>query len=111
MRWVSQAVAVAGLTITGTPDSSAGRGLLPQAPGREVEGVDEQRHAARRHLHVLRLERRLLAQLDGVAVAQRARVAQRLAPSSRTWPSVKMPPSMSTAESFFTVPQLAVAIS
>ena len=54
------------------------RGLLPQAPGREVERVDEQRHAARRHLHVLRLWNAVvLAQAHGIAVEQPARVAQR----------------------------------
>ena len=110
MRCVSQAVAVAGLTITGTPESSAGRRLLPQAPGREIEGVDEQREAARRHLEVLRLEDRLLAELGRLAVAQGAHVAERIAPLGVLAERV-IAPSMSTAESFFTVPLLAVAIS
>ncbi|MNS65444.1 hypothetical protein D3C72_986120 [compost metagenome] len=56
------------------------RGLFPQPPGREVEGVDEQRHALCGHRQVLRLEGRVLAQPGRIAVAQGAGIAQGVAP-------------------------------
>ncbi|MOA08647.1 hypothetical protein D3C78_1284360 [compost metagenome] len=58
-----------------------GRGLLPQAPGGEIEGIDEQRQSRARHLQVLRLEQCVPVQVDGVAVAQGARLAERGPPS------------------------------
>ena len=78
MRCVSQAVAVAGLTDHRHAGSS-GAAFLPQAPGREVEGVDEQRQPARRHQHVAGSGTRLLWPARGLAVG-RKRGRQRLAP-------------------------------
>ena len=57
-----------------------GRGFFPQAPSWKVERVDAQRHPWPRHLQVLRLKDRFLAQPDRVPVAQHAYVAQRLTP-------------------------------
>ena len=55
-------------------------GLLPQPPGGEVEGVDEQRQAALRGEEVGALERAVLAQLHRRAVGQAARRAELRAP-------------------------------
>ena len=55
------------------------RGLFPQAPAGEVEGVDEQRHAACGHQHVLGLEQRVFSQAAGLAVHQVAPLAQAFA--------------------------------
>ena len=52
------AVAVAGLTMTGTPTAARVR-PSPQAPGGEVEGIDEQRHATGGHAQYAALEQRV----------------------------------------------------
>ena len=55
--------------------------FLPQPPGREVEGVDEQRHAACRDLDMPRQKNAVLGQRHGFAVAQMPRIAERCTPS------------------------------
>ena len=47
MRCVSHAVGEAGFMTIGTPEIMRGRCLLAQAPGRKIEGVDENRRAFR----------------------------------------------------------------
>ena len=56
-----------------------GRGFLPQAPGREVEGVDKQGQTANGREHVLRRKQRVFAQAGGLAIAHEVAVAQRFA--------------------------------
>jgi hypothetical protein len=79
MRWVSQAVAGGGFDDDGHARQQGRGRLLPQAPRGKVEGVDEQRHAACGHLHVLALEQRVFAQAGRVAIGQVVHVTQTVA--------------------------------
>ena len=73
IRWATRAELVAGLLTTGMPGQQRARGLLGQAPGREVEGVDVDGHAVARHRDVLAVEARACGRADALAVHQELR--------------------------------------
>ena len=110
MRCVSQAVAVAGLMMTGTPESRAGAAFSHRPQEGKLKAL--MKRASPRVGH------RMCWLWNNGSLPRRAG-----SPSRRKWrspsvspilayrPRVKMPPSMSTAESFLTVPLLAVAMS
>ena len=56
-----------------------GRRFFPQAPRRKVKRIDQERHAACGHQHMLRLEQRVFAQAHHVGVYQMVALAQRFA--------------------------------
>ena len=72
MRCVSQAVAVAGLTITGTPDSSAGAAFSHKPQIGKLKALMNSATPRVGTSTCCDLEQRVLAQARGVAVEQAA---------------------------------------
>ncbi|MNT01168.1 hypothetical protein D3C72_1356220 [compost metagenome] len=110
MRCVSQAVAVAGFTITGTPDSSAGAAFSHRPHDGKLKAL---MNSATPCVGTCRCCDWNAGSLPSFTASpsRSARTSPSASPHLAYWPSVKIAPSMSTAESFFTVPQFAVAIS
>ena len=79
IRCATSAELVAGLRDDGHAGEQRAGGLLGQAPGREVEGVDVHGDAVARHGHVLAEEARAAAERHALAVGEQLRVAERLA--------------------------------
>ncbi len=110
MRCVSQAVAVAGFTITGTPESSAGAAFSHSPHEGKLKALMKSATPCVGTCRCCDWNTGSLPSLTA-SPSRSARTSPRLSPHLAYWPSVKIAPSMSTAESFFTVPELAVAIS
>jgi hypothetical protein len=110
MRCVSQAVEVAGLTITGTPDSNAGAAFSQRPQDGKLKAL---MNSATPRVGTCRCCDRKTGSLPSLTASpsRSARMSPSASPHLAYWPSVKIAPSMSTAESFLTVPELAVAIS
>ena len=110
MRCVSHAVAVVGLTITGTPESSAGAAFSHRPQDGKLNALIKR--AMPRVGTITCCELNVLSLPNFTrAPSSNARVSPRAAPHLAYCPSVKIAPSMSTAESFLVVPEFAVAIS
>ncbi|MCY1528442.1 hypothetical protein D9M68_635470 [compost metagenome] len=110
MRCVSQAVAVAGFTITGTPDSSAGAAFSHRPHDGKLKALMNSATPCVGTCRCCDWNTGSLPSFTG-SPSRSARTSPSASPHLAYWPSVKIAPSMSTAESFFTVPQFAVAIS
>ena len=110
MRCVSQAVDVAGLTMTGTPESRAGAAFSHSPQDGKLNALMS---SATPRAGTCRCCDRNTGSLPSLMASpsRSARTSPSASPHLAYCPSVKMPPSMSTAESFLTVPELAVAIS
>jgi hypothetical protein len=110
MRWVSQAVEVPGLTMTGTPESNAGAAFSHSPQAGKLKAL---MNSATPRVGTCRCCERKTGSLPSFAASpsRSACTSPNASPHLAYWPSVKIAPSMSTAESFFTVPELAVAIS
>ena len=80
MRCVSQAVAVAGLTITGTPDSSAGAAFSHRPQLGKLNALMKSATPRVGYLHMLRLEQRVLAQARRPRRPSRCRRSPRVSP-------------------------------
>jgi len=78
MRWVNQAVVVAGLTMTGTPDNRAGAAFSHKPHEGKLKALMN-KATPRVGVHVLRLKQDVFGQSSGLAVVQKMHIAQTLA--------------------------------
>lgn len=110
MRCVSQAVAVAGFTTTARPDSSAGAAFSHRPQAGKLKALMNSARPGRGTCRCWDWNSGSLPSLTA-SPSRSARALPRAVPHRAYWPSVNSAPSMSTAESLFTVPELAVAIA
>ena len=110
MRWVSQAVAVAGLTMTGTPDSNAGAAFSHRPQAGKLKALMNKATPGVGTCTCCDWNRGSLPSFTA-SPSRRCVASPSAAPQRAYCPSVNSAPSTSTAVSAFTVPLLAMEMA